>query len=262
MISSLFSLYIVLQINPDKSFFQNQDTNDKNKQYFEVNQIINLNSNQPQKDPFKIAPIIHSSSAIVVDLDSAKILYEKNPHDRLAVASITKLMTALIIVEENNLDEIVKVSAKAAYKQGSTMFLRENEEISVENLLKGLLINSGNDAATALAEYNSGSEEAFVEKMNKRAKELGLINTNYTNATGLDDENSYSSADDIAKLGTFIYRNPTVKEIVKTQETNVQSENQNLTHELLNTNKLLDSYLNVIGLKTGRTDNWPNSTLK
>jgi D-alanyl-D-alanine carboxypeptidase (penicillin-binding protein 5/6) len=257
MISSLFSLYIALQISPDKTFFSEQEgfkEPAKNKHYFEVNSLINLNKNQPQKDPFKIAPVVDASSAIVVDLNSAKVLFEKNSYERLPIASITKLMTALIIVEENDLNEIVTVSQNAASIGGSTMFLQANEEITVENLLHGLLINSGNDAAIALAEHNSGDVETFVEKMNKRARELGLANTNYTNPTGLDDINNYSSADDIAKLGTFIYRNPSVKEIVKTQEIKVQDLTKTKNHNLNNTNQLLDSYLKVLGLKTGRTE--------
>jgi D-alanyl-D-alanine carboxypeptidase len=150
------------------------------------------------KDDTMIAPIITAKSAIVTDLEG-NILFELNSNEQVPMASLTKLMTTYIILEENNLEDIVKVSQKAASEQGSRMGLHTGEEISVKNLLYGAFLNSGNDSATALAEHNAGSVLAFVEKMNQKANELGLYNTNFKNPTGIDQTDHYSSANDIAK---------------------------------------------------------------
>ncbi|MBI5754461.1 D-alanyl-D-alanine carboxypeptidase [Candidatus Peregrinibacteria bacterium] len=208
----------------------------------------------PVKDSIHISPIIGARGSIALDLNSDSILYEKNPDERLKIASITKLMTLLIVLEENKLDDIVKVSANATSTPGSTMFLKTGEKISVENLIYGALINSANDASVALAEYNAGSTSAFVVKMNNKAKDIGLTNTHFSNPVGLDDSDNYSSARDIAHLGKFLYHNNLIKKIAKIKSTEVRSVSGNYTHKLESTNKLLDSYLKINGLKTGTTD--------
>ncbi|MEK7672594.1 MAG: serine hydrolase, partial [Patescibacteria group bacterium] len=126
------------------------------------------------KDPLMISPIIDARGVIAMDITTGEILYEKNSHKQLSMASITKLMTMLLILEDNNLNEVVTISHNAANTEGSTMFLREGEEITIQNLLYGTLIHSANDAAVALAEHNAGSVEKFLEKMNTRAQELKL----------------------------------------------------------------------------------------
>lgn len=245
----------------------------------------------PQKRTENIAPVLEAKAAIVVDLSNGLILYEKNIHEPLPIASLTKLMTVVIILEENNPTEVVTVSKNVSKTPGSKIWLAEGEKITVENLLYASLINSANDAAMALSEHNSGSTEEFVVKMNDRAKELGLINTNFVNPTGLDEEitqipnpatsasdqsevastpaaepastpatepaaitNNISSAYDLTLLGRYAYGKSFVRRAVTKKELEIASTNEVLTHKLKNTNELLDSYLNVLGLKTGTTD--------
>jgi serine-type D-Ala-D-Ala carboxypeptidase (penicillin-binding protein 5/6) len=202
-----------------------------------------------------ISPIVSASGSIGIDLQTGAILFEKNPHERLPIASITKLMTVLITLEENDLEETITVSGNASAVGGSTMYLRTGEEISVKAVLLGALINSANDAAISLAEHNAGSVDAFVEKMNKKALSLGLINTHFANPMGLDNSGNYSSAYDIAKLSKYIYQKEFVRNVAVLEEAEVQSVSGNYTHKLKSTNTLLgNKYYKVKGLKTGSTD--------
>ncbi|MCX6735293.1 MAG: D-alanyl-D-alanine carboxypeptidase [Candidatus Peregrinibacteria bacterium] len=211
-------------------------------------------ASKPIKDALHISPIIGARGSIAQDINSGEVLFEKNPDERLKIASITKLMTLLIVLDENKLDDVVTVSRTAAGTPGSTMFLAAGEQITEENLIYGALINSANDAAVALAEHNAGSSAAFVVKMNNKAKELGLTNTHFSNPVGLDDSDNYSSSRDIANLGKYLYHNPHIKKIAKIKNMDVRSVSGNYTHKLESTNKLLDSYLKINGLKTGTTD--------
>lgn len=214
----------------------------------------------PEKKKENIAPVIEATAAIVVDLKNGYILYEKNVHDPLPIASLTKLMTTTIILEENNLSEIATISANTTATEGKKTWLAQGEQITVENLLYAALIDSANDAAVALAEHNAGSVEAFVEKMNAKAKEIGLINTSFVNPTGLDEDNNaehpsnISSAYDLTLLGRYAYGKSFVRRAVSKKELEVASTNEAIQHKLTNTNALLDSYLKVLGLKTGTTD--------
>ena len=145
------------------------------------------------------------TSALLMDFDTGAVLYKNNPHQKLAPASVTKVMTLLLTMEEienGNLkyDDIVIASSYAKSMGGSTIFLDEGEQMSVEDIIKGIAVSSGNDACVAIAEHISGSVAAFVEKMNARAKELGMTNTNFVNCNGLDDDNHYSTAYDIALM--------------------------------------------------------------
>ena len=189
---------------------------------------------------------------MITDLESQKNLYEENADAIVPIASLTKLMTAHIILEENSPSEIVKVSEKAAASFGSSMGLAAGEEISVRNLLFGLLVRSGNDSAIALAEHSSGSVEAFVEKMNQKAIELGLRSTIYKNPTGLDSLGAHSSAEDLLILSRHLLKDPDFKEIVSTKEITVQDKNGVYSHSLTNTNTLLGNS-GIVGVKTGRT---------
>lgn len=212
-------------------------------------------SNAPIKKATYISPIINAKSSISLDMETGTVLFEKNANSRLSIASITKLMTILLIIEENKMNDVTKISYNAATTEGSTMFLREGEEIAIENLVYGALIHSANDAAVALAEYNAGSVTNFVDKMNSKAKELGLTNTHFSNPVGLDDSQNYSSASDIAKLAQLVYKNDFIKHAAGLREMDVRSVAGDLTHKLETTNDLVDnSYLNIKGLKTGSTD--------
>ena len=248
MLTSLLSFYIAGNLN------QNLE-GDGSKQFasLSLNNILE-NTESPIKDPSLISPILGAEGIIAIDRKSGETLYGDNIHKRLSIASITKLMTMLIIVEENKLDEVVAVSENASSTPGSTMYLRPGEKITVENLLYGAVINSANDAAVALAEHNAGSVSAFVEKMNNRALELGMVNTHYQNPIGLDSLNNYSSAYDVAKLADFIYHNSFISEAAQIKNLSVKSTNGSYVHKLESTNELLGSYLHIKGLKTGKTD--------
>lgn len=199
-------------------------------------------------------PIVNAKAALVVDLDSNTILFKKNDTEPLPIASLTKIMTALIIMEEHTLDEIVTIAGEATQVGGSTMYLSTNEQISIENLLKGLLMQSGNDAAIALAIHNSGSVEAFVQKMNQKAIAMNLQDTNFQNPMGFDNPNNYSTVRDLLILSKELYKYEIIQEIVSTPSIRVTSADERLTHSLISTNALLESYLNVVGLKTGSTE--------
>jgi len=209
----------------------------------------------PYKNFTDIAPIIQAKSALSVDLDSGLILYQKNAEQKLPMASLTKLMTAIIILEENSLSDVVTVSGEATKIEGSKIWLRKGEKITVENLIKATLISSANDAALALGIYNAGSEDKFVEKMNRKAKVLSLENTNFMNPVGLDEENHYSTAFDLSILARYAMTKKTIREIVIQKEGGIASADGKITHKLTTTNELLSSYLKVLGLKTGTTDN-------
>jgi serine-type D-Ala-D-Ala carboxypeptidase (penicillin-binding protein 5/6) len=199
-----------------------------------------------------VAPGYMSAAAVIAtDLESQSVLYESNSSARLPIASLTKLMTAFVILEENDTDDIVTVSSNAASTVGSSMGLYNGEQITIKNLLYGLLIESGNDSAVALAEYNAGSESAFVTKMNQKARELGMYNTNYANTTGLDSSVAYSSARDLALLSSHLAHDPSIREIVRQQSATV-SNLAGTTHTLTSTNILLGQY-GIKGLKTGKT---------
>ncbi len=209
----------------------------------------------PIKDPTMISPIIDATSAIAVDMDTGAILYEKNSHEQRPIASLTKLMTITIVLEENALDDVVEISHDAATTEGSIMFLKTGEQITVKNLLLGALVHSANDAAEALAEYNAGSTEAFVEKMNYKALQLGLLNTHFSNPIGLDTSDNYSSAYDLAKLSRYMYQKQFVQNAALLKEVKVTSVDGKYTHNLSSTNELLgNEHYNIRGLKTGKTD--------
>ncbi len=203
------------------------------------------------------APNLSSGSALAIDLTSGKILFEKNPQTERPIASITKLMTALIIAEEELPGSVVTISENAATTEGSTVWLNAGEEITVKDLMYGMMIASGNDAAMALAEYNAGSMENFVRKMNQKAERLGLENTNYANPMGFDSGYNYSTAQDVALLSMYALQNEFLIEPTNLVEYEAESKS-GITHEYLSTNELLDKDLGlegveVHGLKTGRT---------
>ncbi|MBU1152000.1 D-alanyl-D-alanine carboxypeptidase [Patescibacteria group bacterium] len=258
MLTNLLSLYIAssIQTHLDTNLNTNSNipTSSVKAASFDLIQL-SKDSPPPLKNPKMVAPIVDAGSAMVIDLKSGSILLEKSIHQRRKIASITKLMTALIILEENNFDEIVTVSNNSAATGGSTMYLRKGEEIELINLLNGLIINSANDAAVALAEHNAGDVNTFTEKMNKKALSLGLVNTHFANPSGLDHNENYSSAYDLAKLSRYVYQKQFVKEVAKVQEMQVKSTDGKLVHKLNSTNLLLgDENYHIKGLKTGKTD--------
>lgn len=208
----------------------------------------------PKKNLELVAPVLKSRAVMAIDTQSDVILFQENAHKRLPVGSLTKLMTAYIIFHENKPDEIATVSRDAINVPGSKVWLYPDEKISVEQLLYGTLIPSGNDAARVLAEHNAGTEKTFIVKMNEYAKKLGMQNTHFTNPSGLDHPDNYSTAFDMMILAQKLTKDhPEILDIVKNQTFQISSVNGKLTHKVKTTNDLLESYLPVKGLKTGKT---------
>ena len=200
----------------------------------------------------------NAKSAILIEASTGEIIFKKNETEKRAPASMTKMMSLLLIMEEiekGNLkwDEKIKISETAASMGGSQIYLETNEIMSVFDLVKGISMASANDAVVALAERISGSEEEFVKLMNKRSKELGLKNTNFKNSTGLDEEGHYSSAEDMAKIARELVKHKKILEFSSTYEDYLR-QNTNNKFWLVNTNKLVKTYEGMDGLKTGFTE--------
>lgn len=201
----------------------------------------------------------NAKSAIMIEASTGTILYEKNKDDKLPMASMTKMMTLLLIMEEiesGNLkwNEMITTSEHAASMGGSQIFLEVGEKMSVEDLVKGICIASGNDASVAMAERIGGTEEKFVSMMNKKAKELSLSNTHFENACGLDSDNHYSSANDMSIIAKELVKHKKILEFSGTYEDYLR-KNTEKSFWLVNTNKLVRYYQGVDGLKTGYTKN-------
>ncbi len=193
-------------------------------------------------------PALTAKSAIVEDVDSGEVLFSKAPHERLAPASLTKLMTAAVVLEKADLNREVTVPG-AALVGGSSMGLRAGERITVRDLLYGMLIPSGNDAATALAIAVGGSVPKFAEMMNRKAAELGMKDSHFVNPHGMDAPGHYSSAADMLLLAHYLYDNyPLFRKVVATRQVTVSG------HPLWNRNELLGTYPGVNGIKTGTTE--------
>ena len=196
----------------------------------------------------KAAPAVAAASAILVDGETGRVLYEKNSHDRHLIASTTKLMTALVAVESGTSPD-KKIVVKPEYQaEGSSMYLKAGETLTLRELLYGLLLVSGNDAALAVAGGCAGDVETFVGWMNDKAAELGMADTHFANPNGLDDDAHYSTAADMALLAREVYHSGELMEIVSTKSVTLG------TRALTNHNKLLWRYEGCLGMKTGYTD--------
>ncbi len=214
--------------------------------------IASVHAEQP-----KVELATEARSAILIERDTGAILYEKNAHEPLPPASMTKIMTMLLIMEaidqgKLKLDERVRASEYAASMGGSQIFLEPGEEMTVDDLLKGVAIGSGNDASVALAERIAGSEEAFVHMMNEKARQLGLKHTAFENTTGLPAKNHYSTAYDMAVMAKELLKYDLITKYTGTYEDYLR-ENTNKKFWLVNTNRLVKFYPGVDGLKTGYT---------
>ena len=201
---------------------------------------------------------IKAKSVVLLDMDSREVLYAKNENEELSPASVTKIMSILLILEaidsgKIKLNDMVAASENAVSMGGSQIWLEVGEEMSVDDLLKAVIISSANDACTLLGEYVAGSSSAFVDMMNKKAKELGLKDTNFENCTGLDDDvtNHYSSAYDLAVIACEVMK----YDLVTKYSTVWLDSLRNGETELNNTNKLVNTYNGITGLKTGTTSN-------
>lgn len=197
---------------------------------------------------------ITAPSAVLMEAESGRVLYEKNPHEIRACASITKVMTLLLVMEaidegKISLTDQVAASAYAASMGGSDIWLKEGEVMSVDDLLKATVIMSANDAAVVLAEYVSGSVSEFVDRMNERAKELNMQDTVFKNPNGLDEDGHVTSAYDVALMSRELIKHEKIKDYTLTWIDNLRGGET----QLVNTNKLIKSYSGITGLKTGTT---------
>ena len=193
------------------------------------------------------APEISAKAAIVIHADTREPIYELNADARMLIASTTKIMTALVVLENCALDETVEVDSRSAGKEGSSMYLRAGEEYTVEELLYGLMLASGNDAASALAIHVAGSEEDFASLMNEKAAALGMADSHFQNPHGLDAEGHYSTARDMARLAAYAMENEDFERIVSSRSASVHGVS------IYNHNRLLSEYPGCIGVKTGYT---------
>lgn len=201
---------------------------------------------------YQEAPMVSAKSVVVLDAKTGDVLYEKNPTSRLLPASTTKLLTALTALENCSLDQVVTVDY--VEKEPTQMGLFYGDKLTVESLLYGLLISSGNDAAYVLAYSCSPSVADFVSNMNEKARQLGLKNSLFTNPAGFDDPGEYSTAKDLAILARAAVTNPLIAKIVATKTTVVTDVTGNRSYYLENVNKLLGSVDGVDGIKTGQTE--------
>ncbi len=201
---------------------------------------------------FKDASPITATSAVVIDFKTGNTLFEKDPNLKHLPASTVKLITALVALQKCSPETVVTVGD--VQKTGSQMGLSSGDQITVENLLYGLLINSGNDAAYALATNCASSASEFVDSMNAKTQSLNMQNTHFANPAGFDNDLQYSTANDLAKLARVAVGNPQIAKIVATKSTVVTDVSGNKTYYLQNVNQLIGEVYGVEGVKTGETD--------
>lgn len=194
-------------------------------------------------------------SFIVLDRDTLTPILEKDSLNKLPIASITKLMTAIVALDAGKINDVVDIKSSYSSLPTPQMGLFPTEKITLENLLNGLLIASNNDAAEVIADYIGGGKYSdFIQKMNEKASEIGMINTHFSNAVGLDDPKNYSTAQDLAYLANNALENKLVSQLVQTSEKRVTNTDGKIVHYLKTTNELLgDKEIQVIGIKTGQT---------
>ncbi len=196
----------------------------------------------------------NSRAACVLEMQTGDVVYEKNSVERLPMASTTKIMTCITALDNSQLTDVVTVSHNAAITEGSSAYIEEGNQLSMYDMLFGLMLNSGNDAAVAIAEHISGSVDAFVELMNQKADEIGAKNTHFTNPNGLPDPDHYTTAYDLAVITRYAMQNQTFREIVGTIDFNGLIINTGGVLPFHNHNRLLSEYPGCIGVKTGYTD--------
>lgn len=200
-----------------------------------------------------VCSALSAKSAVLIDSASGRILYEYNAHEKLPMASTTKIMTGLLACESGKLSETVKASAYASGTEGSSLWLKIGEKQTLENLTYGLMLKSGNDAAVAIAEHLGGNTDAFALLMNARAKKIGAVNTSFKNPHGLDTEGHYTTAYDLAMIAREAMKNKTFRKIVSTKKYSIPMEGETWGRALKNHNKLLWMYDGCNGIKTGYT---------
>lgn len=245
----LISLILLLTMSTSNIIiFADDEIEEYNKKIDnnEINKTIETSANLNDE------PKINSRSAVVIDRKSKNIIYGKNENVKRAMASTTKIMTAMVVIQNTNLNNIVDISKKAAGTGGSRLGLKAGDKITVKDLLYGLLLRSGNDCAVALAEYVAGSVKEFSNLMNQNAQMLGLNNTHFVTPHGLDEEEHYTTAYELAILADYALNNEVFAQIVNTKSYTININKNSKT--LNNTNELLGNLNGVYGVKTGFTN--------
>ncbi|MGN1120554.1 MAG: D-alanyl-D-alanine carboxypeptidase family protein, partial [Oscillospiraceae bacterium] len=200
-------------------------------------------------------PSVSAVSSVVIEAETGTVLWESNAYERRAMASTTKIMTAILTIEAGDLDREFTVDPYAIMVEGTSMGLRAGDRVSRRDLLYGILLPSGNDAANAAAVSVSGSIERFAELMNEKAAELGLFDTHFVTPSGLDAEGHYTTAYDLAQLAAYAMKNEVFRSVVCCKSAEVEFGNPPYKRTLYNSNKLLSRYEGAVGVKTGFTDN-------
>jgi len=244
--------FLFLSLLPGRNYYYSLDLNSHQPLVRSINQPLDSPSQYPVNFTGVPAPNLTARSAIIVDVDSKTILFNKNPDLKLLPASTTKIMTGLIVIENYDLDDIVTITSVS--DTGQKMDLEIGERITVESLLYGLLVQSGNDAATALAQFHPGGQDAFIALMNQKLKDLNLHDTQFTNAAGLDAYGHYTTVHDLSLLAAAAMKNPQFKKIVSTQGITVSDVDQTIFHQLEAINELLGQIRGLAGIKTGWTE--------
>lgn len=194
-----------------------------------------------------------TTSEIVMEASSKRVLFGTNIHEKKYMASTTKILTALVIIENCDLDEIVTVSSETVGIEGSSIYLEAGEKLSVKDLLYGLMLRSGNDCAETLAVHCSGNIEKFAALMNETAAKIGAIESNFVTPHGLHNDNHYTTAYDLALISCYAIKNETFKEIVSTKQIDIPFTTHNTKRRLINKNKMLKEFDGATGIKTGFT---------
>lgn len=248
-IKYLFILFVVFSTSMLNVYaFDEKEAELELKYFNEVHEEVMQASTDPSKEPET-----YSRAIVVLDRASKTIIYGKNENDVRAMASTTKIMTALILIENADLSKTVEVSQNAASTDGSRLGLKTGDKITLNDLLYGLMLCSGNDAAVQIAETMGGSVEGFAEMMNKKAKDLGLNNTSFTSPHGLDEDGHHTTAYELAILTDYALNNPMFAKVVNTKYYTVTINGK--SKDLSNTNELLGYLQGVNGVKTGFTNN-------
>lgn len=248
---SLGLTFIFLAFLPGRSYPYIQSLSQPKPVVRPVNYLLLPPSSYPVNVTGVPAPYLSSRAAVVIDVDSKTVLFQKNPDLKLLPASTTKIMTALIALETYDLNDVITITTPV--NTGQSMQLKTGEKITVENLLYGLLVASGNDAAVALAQNHPDGEDGFIAAMNQKAKILHLDNTHFTNAIGLDAYGHTTTVHDLALLTAEAIKTPTFKKIVATIGITVTDVDNTIVHELETINELLGKVPGVAGVKTGWT---------
>jgi len=244
--------FIFLSLIPAPNYYNSLDLSSSHPLVRSVNHPLISASEYPFNHTGLPAPSLSARSAIIIDVNSKAILFQKNSDLKLLPASTTKIMTGLVALETYDLDDIVTIDT--ANGTGQTMELEVNERITVESLLYGLLVQSANDAATALAEFHPDGHDGFIVAMNQKAQDLHLFDTQFANPSGLDAYGHYTTVHDLSLLAAQAMENPIFKRIVSTQGITVSDVDNSIFHELEAINQLLGEIPGLAGIKTGWTE--------